>query len=348
MEAGRTILSAAALTTGYGKGHRNKCIVSRDMAFSLERGIFCCLIGPNGAGKSTLLRTVAGMQQALDGELMLDGRPVTDYSERELSRRIAIVLTDRVAAGGLRVRELVSLGRYPHVGFFGYLGQNDRRIVEHSMVLAGIAHKADCCVAELSDGERQKAMIAKALAQEGQLIVLDEPTAFLDVVSRMEVMNLLHGLASEGKTIVMSTHDIEQALSLADILWLLLPSGNLVAGTPEELALNGILEECFGRNGASFDVDRGRFALRTEAGRPIRVDAEAPLFFWATNVLARYGYNAVTEASSDLLRIENARKMEISLSGKPSRTLSGFGELSDYLRCMRVTSAGSGEGIADQ
>lgn len=151
-----------------------------------------CLLGPNGAGKSTLLRTLSAFQLPLEGELWLEGRPLRDYSEREKSRKIGVVLTDKTQAGGLTVYELVSLGRQPHTGFWGRLNREDHKLVEEALTAVGISHKAANYVAELSDGERQKVMIAKALVQECPLILLDEPTAFLDVVSRIEIMTLLH------------------------------------------------------------------------------------------------------------------------------------------------------------
>ena len=211
------VIEARNLSIGYRRNGRTVKCVHKDLSFSLYSGQLTCLLGPNGAGKSTLLRTLSASQKALAGEWRLNGKPANRYSERELSRWIGLVLTDRTFAGGLRVSELVSLGRYPHTGFLGRLSVQDKEQVQRAMEQVGIADKAHSYVAQLSDGERQKVMIAKALAQECPVVLLDEPTAFLDVVSRIEMMNLLHDLAvKQQKTILLSTHDLEQALSVAD------------------------------------------------------------------------------------------------------------------------------------
>lgn len=248
------MLQAKNLTIGY----RRKPVQS-GLTFTLEPGRLTALLGPNGAGKSTLLRTLAGTQPPLAGEIRLDGEPLASYSPGELARRVGLVLTDRVQAGGLRVRELAALGRHPYSGFFGRLSAADHAAVDRALEQAGVADKADRYLAELSDGERQKVMIAKALAQECPLILLDEPTAFLDVVSRIEVMNLLHRLAAGGKTILVSTHDLEQALASADRLWLLGPEQGLTCGTTGELIAAGAVGRYFSRGGIRFDAETMRF-----------------------------------------------------------------------------------------
>ena len=193
----RCVITGERLSIGYRLGGRGVRRVHEGLSFSLRAGELTCLLGPNGAGKSTLLKTLGGGRTLLDGELRLCGEPFGKYSETRRSRLVGVVLTDKVYAGGLRVHQLVALGRYPYTGFFGNLGAEDRRVVDWAMEAVGIAGKAGSYVAELSDGERQKAMIAKALAQQCPVILLDEPTAFLDIISRIEVMNLLHRLARE-------------------------------------------------------------------------------------------------------------------------------------------------------
>ncbi|MBP3668716.1 MAG: ABC transporter ATP-binding protein, partial [Bacteroides sp.] len=206
----KVVIQAQDLCIGYRTGKQEK-MVHEHLNFQLHAGELTCLLGANGAGKSTLLRTLSASQPALDGNLSLLNKPLKDYSEKERSRTIGVVLTDKTFAGGLTVYELIALGRQPHTGFFGRLHKEDRIIIEKAMEDVGIAHKAKNYTAELSDGERQKVMIAKALVQECPLILLDEPTAFLDVVSRIEIMHLLHRLAVEqDKAILLSTHDIEQ------------------------------------------------------------------------------------------------------------------------------------------
>lgn len=331
------VMNAHALTIGYRQGRRGDKVVQRELDFSLDRGSLVCLLGPNGAGKSTLLRTLCGMQPPLAGELSLDGRSLGAYPERERSRLIGLVLTDKTFAGGLRVRELVALGRHPYVGFFGRLDDEDHRIVQQALEQTGIEAKADSYMAELSDGERQKVMIAKALAQQCPLILLDEPTAYLDVTSRIEIMHLLHRLARQGKSILLSTHDIEQALLLSDRLWLLSKQWGMLSGVTEDLVLQGQMSRFFGRGSIAFDVQDGAFRLEDEALIPLAVEAAPGLMRWVQNALMRSGFKAVTgdgSPSATSLRVVSPTEMELRT---PAQTvpLASFGELTDRLKTYR-------------
>lgn len=180
------------------KGGKRK-VVHEDLNLQLVSGEVTCLLGLNGAGKSTLLRTLCGFQPPLGGEIRLMGKPLSGYSQANFSLTVGVVLTEKTNAGGITVYELVSLGRHPYTGFFGQLKKRDHVIIEQSLEAAGIAHKANNYVSELSDGERQKAMIAKALAQQCPIILLDEPTAFLDVTSRIETMVLVASPGSRAR-----------------------------------------------------------------------------------------------------------------------------------------------------
>ena len=260
--------------------------------FRLYPGELTCLLGANGTGKSTLLRTLAASQPALSGELFVQEKPLSAYSEKERSRTIGVVLTDKTQAGGLTVYELVALGRQPHTGFFGRLNKTDHSIIEEALEAVSISHKAHSYTAELSDGERQKVMIAKALVQECPLILLDEPTAFLDVVSRIEIMTLLHRLAVEQKkAILLSTHDIEQALVLADKLWLLSKENGLQCGVTEDMILSHRMDGLFSRNDIRFDYAHGVYYPKVDSNRCIIVEAnDEVLLHWTTNALNRHGY----------------------------------------------------------
>ncbi len=327
------MILANRLSIGYRQGGRGIKTVQRELDFSLKRGELTCLLGPNGAGKSTLLRTLSGMQAPLGGELWLDKGPLTGYSPRELSQLIGLVLTDKTQAGGLRVRELVALGRHPYVGFFGRLHREDHAVVERALEEAGITAKADSYMAELSDGERQKVMIAKALAQECPLILLDEPTAFLDVTSRIEIMHLLHRLARSGKTVLVSTHDIEQALALADRLWLLSREHGMRCGLTEDLVLEGAMERFFGRGEIGFDLRDGSFRLEAGALRPLAVEAAPEMARWVENLLARHGFRAVpAESGEALLRVHAPGQIEWHAPDGSRRDCRNFEELSDQLK----------------
>lgn len=187
----------------------------------LSNGEVTCLLGLNGAGKSTLIKTLCGLLPPLAGSVKVFGAPLGSYSHNRLSTLIGVVLTEKTYAGGITVYDLVSLGRYPHTGIFGQLKESDHEAISQSLEAVGIAHKASSYISELSDGERQKVFIAKVLAQECPIIMLDEPTAFLDVTSRIEIMVLLRKLAREQqKSILLSTHDLDSAIQLGDKLWL--------------------------------------------------------------------------------------------------------------------------------
>lgn len=230
-------------------------VVASALTAALRKGELTCLLGPNGIGKSTLLRTLSAFQPKLGGSVSINGREIADYSDKELSRLIGVVLTEKPDVQQMTVRELVELGRSPYTGFWGTLDDDDRQVVSHSLRLVGIERLGPRLVHTLSDGERQKVMIAKALAQQTPVIYLDEPTAFLDFPSKVEMMQLLARLArEEQKTIFLSTHDVELALQLADQLWLMQPGG-LSVGTPSELAQRGVLSDFIERPGISFNKD---------------------------------------------------------------------------------------------
>ena len=261
------------LSIGY-VAKNNRKIVVEDINANLLEGELTCLIGPNGIGKSTLLRTLSAFQPAIKGSIAIDGKRLDMLTDKEVSRQIGVVLTSKPKVQNITVTELVGLGRSPYTGFWGTLNSKDRDIVEDSISKTGITHLAERMIQTLSDGERQKVMIAKALAQQTPVIYLDEPTAFLDYPSKVDMLILLRNLAHEtGKTIFLSTHDLELALQLADRLWLLHPATTeckskkdeqmerneektiLQIGTPEELSKTGALASFIERPGIHFHPD---------------------------------------------------------------------------------------------
>lgn len=261
------LLHICDLATGYGKAGRRRQVAA-GLSGSLPRATLTALIGPNGAGKSTLLRTLAGLQPALAGRVELDGRALTTYTPRALARTVGIVLTARVEALHLSVRQVVEAGRMPYTGLTGRLAPTDTQAVEHAMQLTRTTGFANRMIHTLSDGERQRVMIAKALAQDTPLILLDEPTAFLDVRGKVELLDLLRRLVQDcGRTILLSSHDVELMLSTADRLWLLqggTPSETdgpqLIEGSTRQLLTAGTLTRFFARQGLSFDGATARFA----------------------------------------------------------------------------------------
>ncbi|MCQ2095259.1 MAG: ABC transporter ATP-binding protein [Bacteroidaceae bacterium] len=232
-------LSVHDLKAGYRTGSVERVTSSIPDA-TLRQGTITCLLGPNGAGKSTLLRTLAGFQKPLHGEISLDGKALCSYSRRELSMLLSIVMTDNSHISNLTVAEVAAMGRSPYTGFWGRLSHKDNDIVMRSLGLVGITELAGKKIDEISDGERQKVMIAKALAQETPFIILDEPTSFLYYPDKVQIMKLLHSMAHEmGKCVLLSTHAVEIALQIADCIWFI-DEGKLITGTPLELCDNRI------------------------------------------------------------------------------------------------------------
>ena len=225
------------LTVGYGE----KAVLS-DINQTLESGCLVCLLGSNGVGKSTLLRTLAGFQPPLSGKILLDGKDLTSLSLSQRSKAVSVVLTERVEVPYMKVADLVGMGRSPYTGFFGTLTKEDKVIVGEAIEMVGITSLAERTIDTLSDGERQKAMLAKALAQQTPIILLDEPTAFLDFHAKISTLRLMLKLAHEtGKTILMSTHDVEMALRLSDLLWIV-QDGKISTGTTASLTEDGTLK----------------------------------------------------------------------------------------------------------
>lgn len=248
------------LSIGYRSKHQLRTVASAINA-SLPSDSLTCLIGANGIGKSTLLRTLAGFQPPLEGETLIKDKHLSSYSSQELAQEIGVVLTSRIDTPQLTVEEIVGIGRSPYTGFWGTLSSADKHIVADALQQVGISHLAHRNIQELSDGERQKVMIAKALAQQTSIIILDEPTAFLDFPSKVETLQMLRRLAhDEHKAILLSTHDVELALQLADHLWLMEPQ-QLSIGTPRELADKGSLSRFIERDGIRFDKENLRLEI---------------------------------------------------------------------------------------
>jgi iron complex transport system ATP-binding protein len=321
------VIQTSGLSIGYAAKGRRRKVVHEGLNLSLFPGEVTCLLGLNGVGKSTLLRTLCGFHPPMAGDILLAGKPLSDYSQAGLSLAVGVVLTEKTNAGGVTVYELVSLGRHPHTGFFGRLKKHDREVVEQSLEAAGIAHKAHSYVAELSDGERQKTMIAKTLAQECPLILLDEPTAFLDLAARIETMMLLRKLAKEQhKTILLSTHDVDQAIRMGDCLWLLEKQRPMLCGTPEDLILNGDLDNFFGKDGMTFDPATGRLNMHHTLA-PVGLEGEPLTAYWVGNALMRNGRQPSTPGLQPHINCIHKHKLVLTLPGGRQKTATSIREL---------------------
>ena len=225
------VINLSQLSVGYTLSHP----VISDINLELRSGQLACLIGENGIGKSTLLKTLTGFLPKLKGSLLLGNRDIESFSQRELARQVSIVLTQKPDVQNLTIEEIIGLGRSPYTGFLGRLRAEDRKVVDDAIATMGIEKLRGRMIQTLSDGERQKVMIAKALAQETPIILLDEPTAFLDFPSKAETFQSLQRMAHErDKLILLSTHDLELAVRFADSL-LEVKKGTLQAVSASEV-----------------------------------------------------------------------------------------------------------------
>ena len=330
------ILTARTLSIGYTSGRRPPRVVARDIDVSLDAGDFVCLLGPNGAGKSTLLRTLAGMQPPLNGRVEIAGRNIAKMSATEIAQALSVVLTDRVSVGAMTVRDLVGLGRHPHTDWIGRFAPDDEQAVTWAIRAARAGDLEHRNVAELSDGERQRVMIARALAQQPDLMILDEPTAFLDLPRRVEIMALLRDLAhTTRKAILLSTHDLDLALRCADRIYLLPSEGALQTGAPEDLVLNGAFESAFGSDDVRFDADSGAFRLTPERGQAtVSVSGQGRRAHWTKRALERAGFQ-VDDAESGC-RIDVVNGTDGSWRFERGETTRNFHSIYDLIEALKV------------
>ncbi len=290
------MLQTSALTIGYKNGGKTPRVVANQLNLQLSAGEFVCLVGPNGVGKSTLLRTVIGLQPKLAGEIQLSGRILATYHPRELANQVSVVLTTPISVGAMRVDELVAMGRFPFTGMFDRMTDHDWDVVHETLRVVGVENLSHRYIHTLSDGERQKVMIARALAQEPRLLVLDEPTAYLDLPGRVVVMDLLHDLAGgNDKAVLTSTHDLDLALRHADRIWLMDDSGQISQGAPEDLVLNGSFAQIFNRAGVRFDPLSGSFDTQHRGSKPVFLEGQGPEAIWTRRALVRAGYHVEEE-----------------------------------------------------
>lgn len=238
------------LTLGYGER-----ILFENASIGFGWGEFTALIGRNGTGKSTLLRTIAGLARPISGRIRVEGRYLDKMSPRERASAIGFVSTEDVRVANLKVSDVVGLGRAPYTNWLGSLTDTDREVVHRSLELVGMTSFADAAVDRLSDGERQRVMIARALAQDTPIILLDEPTAFLDLPNRYQICLLLRELAhKEKKSIVFSTHDLSVALELCDNI-AMIEGGRFFYGPADRLIADGTIQHLFDGTGLRFDPE---------------------------------------------------------------------------------------------
>lgn len=333
---GRTaLLETHALTIGYRPARRSPVLVAEGLSLQLFAGEVVCLIGPNGAGKSTLLRTLAGMQPPLHGHVLLGNNDLHRLTPLERARKLGVVLTERPNVGLLNGYALVALGRHPYSDWAGRLTRYDEAVIRWAVDAVGAGDLAERPVMELSDGQRQKLMIARALAQEPQLILLDEPTAFLDLPRRVEMMQLLKTLSREtGRAVLASTHELDLALRTADTIWLM-SDGLVCTGTPEDLILSGAFEGAFQGDGIAFNRETGAFSGNHQVGRVVAVSGQGIVHTWTRRALERAGFSLAHNGTPPAAHVQvdgdEMQPIWRLLSGGTETTHRSIGELLETL-----------------
>ncbi len=285
--AGTAALTATGLSCGYSSAPQP---VLDGLEVTVPEGRFVCVIGPNGIGKSTLARTLAGLLPPLAGEIRLQGRRLSEFAPAERARRISVVLTRLPTTGYMTVRSFVEIGRHPYTGTLGRMSRIDHEAVDRAIAQVAIGDLAGRWLGAISDGERQRAAVARAFAQAATLMILDEPTAFLDVEARAVVMTTLRDVAHEtGRSVVATSHDIELVLRIADEVWMIAPDKSIMTGAPEDLVLAGAMSKVFPQHVMRFDLETGGFRLPHPTGSDIVVTGSGPSAVWTARALERIG-----------------------------------------------------------
>jgi iron complex transport system ATP-binding protein len=290
------ILSFSDLEIGF-VSRKFRRILLPPLKGTANRGELIAVIGKNGIGKSTLLRTITGLQHFISGIMTIEGKSVIEYPKIQLASQVGYISTEIVKVSNMRVYDLVSLGRFPYTNWLGKISDADEKAINEAIIKTGMTGFRERPVTELSDGERQKAMIAMLLAQDTNLLVMDEPTAFLDISSKFEIIHLMHELTrTRDKTIVFSTHDLSVAVSQADKIWLLKEQG-LLEGAPEDLVLEGSFKTLFDESKVLFNSSDGTFMIRNEQKGQVKVWGEGDQKYWTEKALIRAGYT-ITDSKS--------------------------------------------------
>ncbi|MDD2411505.1 MAG: ABC transporter ATP-binding protein [Bacteroidales bacterium] len=281
-------------------------ILLEDVSFDLSEGMLYSILGSNGKGKTTLMKALTAFHKPMKGEVLLQNKNINSYSYPELSRLISVVFTEKTQVEYMSVFEMVSLGRAPYTGFYGTLDNNDLRVISNSMNLCGISHLKQRNVATLSDGEYQKTLIAKALAQETPIIFMDEPANYLDAAGRITLMKLLRNLVrNENKTIVLSMHEIDLALKYSDKILMFNGKKKLKVGMPEDLILNGSINGLFASQGLVFNIHEGIFHDESEEKVQVKIDVPEILKIWILNALKRYEVFSSNSAQNISISMNN-------------------------------------------
>ena len=292
----------------------------------LRPGELVCLLGPNGTGKSTLVKTISGLLSPLQGSIEFDHQSIFRLPNTEKSKILSVVLTDPIVIGNLTVHEIVEFGRYPYKSWWGKNTVEDDEVVQRAISNTGIQHLSERNIGELSDGEKQKVMISRALAQDTDFIILDEPTSHLDLPSKIEIMSLLKELVQKwNKSILVSTHDLSLAIQTADRFWLIDKQGSFFSGINEELILNGQLNTCFNLKDSTYSFSTGKLKLPEIHQKTIQIEGTGNSLKWTKHAIERIGFSIKKEGEISVV-VENDERWSIRY-GPDHLVVSNFEEL---------------------
>jgi iron complex transport system ATP-binding protein len=298
----KEILSIDSLKIGYVRGRHEKVLLP-PLNASADEGELIAVIGRNGIGKSTLLRTLAGLQPSLGGEILYSGQSINAYSRIDLAGKVGYISTEIVKVSNMTVYDLVALGRFPHTNWFGKIGMKNHEAIMDSIEKTSMSGFCNRFISELSDGERQRAMIARILAQDTGIMIMDEPTAFLDIGSKYEILHLMHHLSQKNrKTIIFSTHDLQMAISQSDKIWLILDN-RLVEGAPEDLMIDGAFDHLFDLSPVQFNSEDGTFSFRNREKGRIYIEGEGIRRNWVEKAINRAGFSCSEDKTIPYVKI---------------------------------------------
>jgi len=337
MTMSTNILVTNNLGIGYPARGKKKNILQNHLQLGLKSGELTCLLGSNGCGKSTLIRTLSGFHHPLAGEIKIFGRLLSEMSPAEISKIISVALTEPTDVNNMSVFEVVGFGRSPYTGFLGKLGKTDYEIIQKSLENSGISHLHNRQFNQLSDGERQKVMIAKSLAQETSILFLDEPTAYLDFPSKIEILQLLRQTAWEQqKAMLLTTHDVNLAIKFADKIWLMGVGVPVIAGVPEDLILNNEFGRYFDNEKTRFDIASGSFSVEVKETGEVFVKGEGLKYEWLLKALQRKGFKVLSSENTNLdipiiiVNPETKNIFELKVAG----SVYGFDAIGELLEKM--------------
>ena len=283
------LIHTQSLAIGYIEGRTNK-VLQENINLSLSSGEIISLMGQNGVGKTTFIKTLSGLHKGISGSVYHQDRLIDEISKSSLARQISVVLTEKPFAAHLSVIELIALGRHPYSNWLGRLSTSDKQAIDLAMSQTNIDYLARKKLYQLSDGQFQKVMIARALAQETDLIILDEPTAHLDLSNKIEIMLLLKSIAGSGKGVLIATHDLQVSLQLSDRLWLFNFNQPVLDGCPEDLILQGAVDQTLFPINNNIDLTTGTVKHLDERKGNVLLQGDPTMVHWTAQALQRNGY----------------------------------------------------------